>query len=105
MVYLGFKSVDHHSSTCTSTVLPTSCPRVLLLLSSSSTFAPMPRPPVLLTPAATTLPSVKPGLFALIRPSGLFTVRQGSQVTYFHSLADSFSLLPLFFRFQSFVFN
>jgi len=105
MVYLGFKSVDHHSSTCTSTVLPTSCPRVPPLLSSTSTFAPMPRQLALLTSAATTLPSVKPDLSTLLRPTGFFTVSQGTQVTYFHTVADSFSLLPLFFRPLSFVFK
>src|SRR5882762_5184653 len=44
----------------------------------------------------------------LVRPytsQWVFHCSQGTQVTYFHTLADSFSLLPFFFRFQSFVFN
>jgi hypothetical protein len=40
-------------ASCTSTVPPTSCPTVPLLLSSTSTFAPMPRPRALLTSLAT----------------------------------------------------
>ena len=40
------------SATCPSTIPPTSCPRVPLLLSSAPTFAPMPHSPFLLTSPA-----------------------------------------------------